>query len=206
MTNIPSRIEDPNYRYKMPLTQTKVEGKGNGIKTKLVNLEAVAKAVRIPPKYILRYVGTECGANCDEKVNTVNGQYRTPDIQLLVDKFIDKYILCAKCNYPETKIVVVGKNKLFSNCTACGAYLPLDDMHMVGRYMLNNPPHAQPKGSKKEEAKGGRKGRKGKRGQQEEEIEAITPESEAIQECVDRLKQSSKKAREEISTDVRTLA
>ena len=204
MTNIPSRIEDPSYRYKMPLIQTKVEGKGNGIKTKLVNLEAVAKALRIPPKYILRYVGTECGANCDEKVNTVNGQYRTPDIQQIIDKFIDKYIICGKCNYPETKIVVVGKNKLFSNCAACGAYLPLDDLHKVGRYMLNNPPHAQPKGAK-EEGKG-RKGRKGKRGQQaEEEEEAITPESDKIQECVDKLKQSSKKAREEISSDVRTL-
>jgi len=102
MINIPSRVDDPSYRYKMPPIQTKVEGKGNGIKTKLMNLEAVSKHLRIPPQYPLRFVGAEVGANCDVKVNTVNGQFSTVDIQALIDKFIDKFILCKTCNLPET--------------------------------------------------------------------------------------------------------
>jgi translation initiation factor 5 len=40
-------ILDPNYRYKMPRLILKIEGKGNGIKTNLVNLNEVAKAIRI---------------------------------------------------------------------------------------------------------------------------------------------------------------
>lgn len=48
MVNIPSTVEDPSYRYKMPKIQTRIEGKGNGIKVNLVNLEDVAKALRVP--------------------------------------------------------------------------------------------------------------------------------------------------------------
>lgn len=49
-TNIPSYAyaEDPFYRYKMPKMILKTEGKGNGIKTNIVNLVEVAKALRVP--------------------------------------------------------------------------------------------------------------------------------------------------------------
>ena len=47
-TNIPSYVEDPFYRYKMPKMILKTEGKGNGIKTNIVNLVDVAKSLRVP--------------------------------------------------------------------------------------------------------------------------------------------------------------
>ena len=48
MLNIPSYIEDPSYRYKMPRMILKIEGKGNGIKTNVVNMQDVSKALRVP--------------------------------------------------------------------------------------------------------------------------------------------------------------
>jgi translation initiation factor 5 len=42
-------VSDPFYRYKMERLQAKVEGKGNGIKTVVVNLNTVAQALGRPP-------------------------------------------------------------------------------------------------------------------------------------------------------------
>lgn len=46
---IPSYIEDPHYRYKMQPLHLKIEGKGNGIKTNIVNMKEVAEALERPP-------------------------------------------------------------------------------------------------------------------------------------------------------------
>jgi translation initiation factor 5 len=104
MINIPRTKDDPSYRYKMPTLQTRIEGKGNGIKTKLLNLENVSRHLRISPGYPLRFVGAECCASVDVKVNTVTGQFSTEAIAVIIDRFIEKYILCHRCGLPETVI------------------------------------------------------------------------------------------------------
>ena len=45
------------HRYKMPKMILKIEGKGNGIKTNIVNLVEVAKSLRVPTAYPLKYMG-----------------------------------------------------------------------------------------------------------------------------------------------------
>ncbi len=62
----------------MPRLQAKVEGKGNGIKTVLVNMVDVARALSRPPTYVTKFFGCELGAqtNADVKnerfVNKLN--------------------------------------------------------------------------------------------------------------------------------------
>lgn len=41
-------VKDPFYRYKMERLQSKIEGKGNGIKTVVVNLSSVAASLARP--------------------------------------------------------------------------------------------------------------------------------------------------------------
>lgn len=42
-------VSDPFYRYKMERIQSKIEGKGNGIKTVVVNLSSIANSLARPP-------------------------------------------------------------------------------------------------------------------------------------------------------------
>lgn len=52
-------VTDPFYRYKMDRLQAKIEGKGNGIKTVIVNLNTVAQALGRPPACEL-YISFPC--------------------------------------------------------------------------------------------------------------------------------------------------
>ena len=49
-------------RYSSNIVLFKVEGKGNGIKTVIVNMVDVARALLRPPTYVTKYFGCELGA------------------------------------------------------------------------------------------------------------------------------------------------
>lgn len=55
----------------MPKLIAKIEGRGNGIKTVIVNMDLIAKSLARPPAYTTKYFGIELGAQatCDDKLN-----------------------------------------------------------------------------------------------------------------------------------------
>ncbi len=46
--------EDPTYRYKMPRLVARIEGRGNGIKTVIVNMADIATAINRPAVSLYR--------------------------------------------------------------------------------------------------------------------------------------------------------
>lgn len=48
VVNIRRDVDDKFYRYRMPLLQIKIEGKGNGIKTVIPNMADIARALSRP--------------------------------------------------------------------------------------------------------------------------------------------------------------
>jgi len=143
---------DAFYRYKMPRLQTKIEGRGNGIKTNVINNVDIAKALARPPAYLVKYYGCELGAqtNYDDKTGTsiVNGAHQTSTITNLLEGFIKKYVQCYSCGNPETVVKIDKRDCISLKCKACGAVSDVDMRHKLNTFILKNPP--EPKISKAE--------------------------------------------------------
>lgn len=62
----------------------------------------------------------------------VNGSHSTETVQSVLDKFIEKFVLCSKCHLPETQLVVQSKKELiYQNCLACGEKALVDMSHKI---------------------------------------------------------------------------
>lgn len=150
-----SNSNDAFYRYKMPRMVTKTEGKGNGIKTNIVNNVEIAKALARPPSYTTKYFGCELGAQSkfDEKTGTslVNGAHNTAKLAGLLENFIKKYVQCYGCRNPETEIIITKTQMVNLKCAACGFISEVDMRDKLTNFILKNPPE-QKKGSKDKKA------------------------------------------------------
>ncbi|MEQ2272960.1 Eukaryotic translation initiation factor 5A-1 [Xenotaenia resolanae] len=163
--NVNRSVSDQFYRYKMPRLIAKVEGKGNGIKTVIVNMVDVAKALNRPPTYPTKFFGCELGAQTqfDAKNDRyiVNGSHEANKLQDMLDGFIRKFVLCPECDNPETDLHVNPKKQTIGNsCKACGYRGMLDTRHKLCTFILKNPPESNDSGSasvKKEKEKKNRK-------------------------------------------------
>lgn len=147
--------DDAFYRYKMPKMVTKIEGRGNGIKTNVVNMVDIAKALARPASYTTKYFGCELGAQSkfDEKtgVSLVNGAHDTAKLADLLENFIKKYVQCYGCGNPETEIVITKTQMLQLKCAACGFVSDVDMRDKLTTFILKNPPEPK-KGSKDKKA------------------------------------------------------
>ncbi|XP_057974988.1 eukaryotic translation initiation factor 5-like [Malania oleifera] len=150
-----SNRDDAFYRYKMPKMITKIEGRGNGIKTNVVNNVEIAKALARPASYTLKYFGCELGAQSkfDEKTGTslVNGAHDTAKLAGLLENFIKKYVQCYGCGNPETEIVITKTQMITLKCAACGYVSDVDMRDKLTTFIIKNPPE-QKKGSKDKKA------------------------------------------------------
>uniref|UniRef100_A0A6M2DPK6 Eukaryotic translation initiation factor 5 n=1 Tax=Xenopsylla cheopis TaxID=163159 RepID=A0A6M2DPK6_XENCH len=147
--NVNRSVSDAFYRYKMPRLCAKVEGKGNGIKTVIVNMVDVAKALGRPATYPTKYFGCELGAQTQFDFKNerfiVNGSHDASKLQDLLDVFIRKFVLCPECDNPETDLLVSAKKGIISQgCKACGFHGPLEFNHKLNTFILKNPPNLDP--------------------------------------------------------------
>eukprot|EP00455_Lapot_gusevi_P028944 TRINITY_DN309_c0_g1_i1.p1 TRINITY_DN309_c0_g1~~TRINITY_DN309_c0_g1_i1.p1 ORF type:complete len:438 (-),score=131.86 TRINITY_DN309_c0_g1_i1:108-1421(-) len=171
--NIGGNNNDASYRYKMPRIQTKVEGRGNGIKTVVVNMTDIAKALHVDPDYPTKFFGTELGAQSkfDKKLERaiVNGCHDAPKLAELLDKFIDMFILCPVCRLPEIIWQVDLRREIIRvDCAACGNNSTLTHNHKLVTYILKNPPAVSKKSRAQTTEKPSKK-KAGKKGQAAEE-------------------------------------
>jgi len=151
LINVRRDVSDAFYRYKMERLVTKIEGKGNGIKTVVVNLSSVAQSLARPGSYVIKYFGFELGAqtNIDPPDDRwiINGAHEASKLQDHLDGFINKFVLCKKCKNPETD-VTIKDDRILLDCKACGQRSEVDLRLKLSGFILKN----QPKKSKKDKA------------------------------------------------------
>ncbi|KAL5518490.1 TIF5 [Sanghuangporus vaninii] len=144
VVNIRRDVDDKFYRYRMPALLTKIEGKGNGIKTVVPNMSDIARALSRPPTYPTKFFGCELGAQTtfDEKGDRyiVNGAHDATRLRELLDQFIDKFVLCGECKNPETDLIITKGDIIIRDCKACGQRTTVDMRHKLTTFILKNPP------------------------------------------------------------------
>lgn len=135
----------------MERLQSKIEGKGNGIKTVVANLPSVAQSLARPPSYIIKFFGFELGAqtNTNPKDDRwiINGAHQSDKLQESLDIFINKFVLCKDCKNPETEFVVKD-GRILLDCKACGQRTAVDLRHKLSGFILKNEPKGGKKGKK----------------------------------------------------------
>ena len=139
-----SNAGDQFYRYKMPAIQSKIEGRGNGIKTNVTNLVEVSKALARPPMYTLKFLGNDLGAqttfNEKEGRAIVNGAHDAGKLAQSLESFIKRFVQCFSCGNPETMIEITKRETIHLKCKACGALSDVDMRHKLCGYICKNPP------------------------------------------------------------------
>jgi len=185
--NIGRDNSDASYRYKMPVLKTKIEGRGNGIKTILVNMSDVAKALQVDPDYPTKYFGFELGAHSkytakDDRA-VVNGAHTAVDLSRMLERFIETFVLCPRCKLPEVNWEC-RKGTIKTACRACGNNAELATAHKLKSYILKHPPAGAVTEDVDETKKKKKKG-DGKSKESSDEEEAEKPQAvPAVQEVV----------------------
>jgi translation initiation factor 5 len=94
-------VDDPEYRYRMPAVFGKIEGSGNGIKTAIPNISAVALSLHRNPGEVNKFFGCELGAQTTYAEETdraiVNGSHTDDTLQALMHRYIEAFVLCPNC-------------------------------------------------------------------------------------------------------------
>ena len=109
---------DEYYRYKMPIIETTIEGKGNGVKTRIININDIAQALNRPPLMIMKFYSSTLGTSVQQG-NILRGNHTKDVLSKHLNTFINEYVLCKTCTNPETTLRVK-TNALRGSCKACG--------------------------------------------------------------------------------------
>lgn len=137
--NIPRTITDDFYRYTMPVIKIKIEGKGNGIRSVITNITEISKALNRPVDHIGKFFEYELGtqSKTDNNGLMIRGKHSADILANVLDKFINIYILCCKCQNPET-ILYPKLDKVISKCKACGNVFNINHDHKLTTHIIKS--------------------------------------------------------------------
>lgn len=134
--NIGGDNNDKFYRYKMPPINTSHENT-NGGTTIITNFDIIAKSIYRDVNVLEQYFKKHLSANVrvdPKKGLMIRKTISKEDLQSILTKYINTYVLCGSCGNPETEFVnqaektksKQSKAKVTFSCKACGNITSVD--------------------------------------------------------------------------------
>uniref|UniRef100_A0A7S3V5E2 W2 domain-containing protein n=1 Tax=Chaetoceros debilis TaxID=122233 RepID=A0A7S3V5E2_9STRA len=211
-------VEDPSYRYKMPSVMGKIEGKGNGIKTVIVNVYDLALSLHRDPGEVNKFFGCEMGAqttyNETDDRAVVNGAHSDGELQGCVHKYVEKFVLCPNCGLPETEYKIK-QGCIWHRCKACGSKDMVDMNHKLCTYILKKwkedskkKNKDKKKGKEEKDAADEKKDKKDKKKKKSKDKDSDSDDEKKKKSKKDKKKKDKKKdkKKEKKGSDVNELA
>jgi translation initiation factor 5 len=117
--NIPKSVNDPSYRYKRDTIKVEIQNNNGGM-TKLINIEAISTQIGTDVDILLKFIKKSLNVNIIKKDSICIRKIETQqNIENILEEYIEKEILCKKCNNPEFTLIKDKKNTT-KTCKACG--------------------------------------------------------------------------------------
>jgi len=109
-------------RFEIPKVESFIEGK----KTIVKGFGNLLKDMRRDKKHFLKFLTKETALPITEGPNqaTIGGRINSFQLNKLVERYFNEYVLCPECKRPDTKILSQDGAKLMK-CEACGAVKPI---------------------------------------------------------------------------------
>ncbi len=105
-------------RFEVPSAKVTHEGK----KSIVTNLGDICSRLDRDPdavaKYLLRELGT-AGSRSEGRL-FLNGTFSADDIDVVIKKYVETFVMCRECHLPDTRLQKEGR-RTFIRCEACGA-------------------------------------------------------------------------------------
>ena len=88
-------IVDPNYRYKRDLEILKYEGKGNGKKTRFVNIDEISHQLHRTPDELTKFLGIDLSTSTNYVNNAaiINGHIMKDEMEKSLRKYIEIFMI-----------------------------------------------------------------------------------------------------------------
>lgn len=111
-------IDDPTYRYKMP----KMIFQKERTKTRITNLDKISEKLNIDISLIVGFIKKKLSINITNKKNDIiiSSDVDTKSVQESLYEFIEYFVICPGCRFPELQYYVNKKKDIAIKCDSCG--------------------------------------------------------------------------------------
>lgn len=122
--NREDHLNDQYFRYRFLEPVITYSGKNGNRTTYFENSEYFAESIKLPSEYFAKYIGGRFSCPykfCNEKnCQTFKGEYDYDDVKKYFIEFINIYVMCQPCDYPECILKLDEKKNLTKHCESCG--------------------------------------------------------------------------------------